>query len=65
MIETLAGSVGDHIVANDIHSLLVLDNGTVEFQKADAIYHARHVVLCAGVDTPRLVARLGWDDEGR
>ncbi|QIZ34499.1 FAD-binding oxidoreductase [Saccharopolyspora sp. ASAGF58] len=61
VIETLTGWVGGHIVANDIHSLLVLDNGKVEFQTADAIYHARHVVLCAGVDTPRLAARLGWD----
>jgi sarcosine oxidase len=60
-MDALVGWVGDRIVPADVHSVTIPPSGGVELQTADAIYRARHVVLCAGTAVPRLAAGVGFD----
>ncbi|MFD0207294.1 MULTISPECIES: NAD(P)/FAD-dependent oxidoreductase [Saccharothrix] len=61
-IDALTGWVGDRIIPADIHSVTVpSDGGTVEIQTTEAIYRARHVVICAGTAVPRLAAGVGFE----
>ncbi|KIH97658.1 amino acid oxidase [Streptomonospora alba] len=61
-IEALTSWVGDRIVSEEVHGVCDPgDGGGVELQTADAIYRARHVLICAGAATPRLAAGVGID----
>ncbi|WP_446039996.1 NAD(P)/FAD-dependent oxidoreductase [Streptomyces sp. SID1121] len=61
-ISALAGWAGDRIVQADIHSVTVPRDGQgVEVQTTEAIYRARHVVIAAGTEVPRLAAGVGFD----
>ncbi|MCK2243533.1 MULTISPECIES: FAD-binding oxidoreductase [unclassified Crossiella] len=61
-IDALASWVGDRIVNADIHSVTVPGDGHgVEIQTTEAIYRARHVVICAGTAVPKLAAGVGLD----
>lgn len=56
-IEALVDWVGDRIETVEVHGVTAPRDGDgVEIQTADAIYRARHVVICAGTATPRLAA---------
>lgn len=56
-IDALTSWVGDRIRRQDVHGVTVPDDGEgVELHTEDAIYRARHVVICAGSETPRLAA---------
>ncbi|MDA2811410.1 FAD-binding oxidoreductase [Nocardiopsis sp. RSe5-2] len=59
-IEALCDWVGDRIIAQDVHGVTVPPDGEgVELHTEDAIYRARHVVVCAGAQTPALAAGAG------
>jgi sarcosine oxidase len=58
-IEALTTWVTGHVVDADVHSVTDPGRGGVEIQTADAIYRARHVVICAGTAGPRLAATVG------
>ncbi|GAA3765051.1 NAD(P)/FAD-dependent oxidoreductase [Salinactinospora qingdaonensis] len=61
-IEMLTNWAGEHIVQAHVHGVSVPDDGEgVELQTADAIYRARHVLICAGTATPHLAAGAGID----
>ncbi|MBM7773206.1 sarcosine oxidase [Actinokineospora baliensis] len=61
-IDALAHWVGDRIVQADVHSVTVPSDGDgAEFQTTEAIYRARHVVICAGTAVTRLGASVGFD----
>ncbi|RKT55712.1 NAD(P)/FAD-dependent oxidoreductase [Saccharothrix australiensis] len=61
VIDALAGWVGDRVVPADVHSVTVPSGGGVEIQTTEAIYRARHVVLCAGTAVPRLASGAGFE----
>lgn len=61
-IDALTGWADGKIVSGDVHGVSVPDDGDgVELHTADAIYRARHVLICAGTATPRLAAGAGID----
>ncbi|GAB3210877.1 NAD(P)/FAD-dependent oxidoreductase [Marinactinospora thermotolerans] len=61
-IKALQGWVGDRIRRQDVHGVTIPDDGEgVELHTEDAIYRARHVVICAGTETPRLAAGVGLE----
>lgn len=61
-IAALTGWVEDRIRTVEVHGVTEPTSGRgAEIQTADAIYRARHVVICAGTATPRLAAGVGID----
>jgi len=61
-IEALTGWVKHALRSVEVHGVTVPPGGRgAEIQTADAIYRARHVVICAGTATPRLAAGVGID----
>ncbi|MFD0772760.1 NAD(P)/FAD-dependent oxidoreductase [Streptomonospora algeriensis] len=61
-IEVLRAWTSDRIANQDVHGVTVPEDGDgVELHTEDAIYRARHVLICAGTETPRLAAGVGID----
>ncbi|GLW93368.1 NAD(P)/FAD-dependent oxidoreductase [Actinokineospora globicatena] len=61
-IDALVSWVGDRIIPFDVHSVTVPSDGAgAEVQTTEAIYRARHVVICAGTAVPWLASSAGLD----
>ncbi|GAA2777971.1 hypothetical protein GCM10010470_08950 [Saccharopolyspora taberi] len=61
-IDALTGFTAGRIRPTEVHTVTVpADGDGVELQTADEIIRARHVVIAAGTNTPRLAAGVGID----